>query len=111
MGLELVTLVILTLVADRKDSDQTLKKKYLDQKLTHLTSQIIKREPWSWEETHVMKVVGSNHSTLSGYFFTYLCCKNCNFCWKVPKINEKEAVDGPFFNKKQVRFSKREKHA
>ena len=29
-------------------------------------------------------------------FFTY-CCKNCNVCFKRPKINEKEAGVGPFF--------------
>ena len=34
---------------------------------------------------------------LDGHFFTYICCKNCIVCLKRPKINEKEAVVGPFF--------------
>ena len=35
-------------------------------------------------------------------FVTYICCKNCNDVYlKRPKINEKEAGVGPFFNKKQ----------
>ena len=28
--------------------------------------------------------------------FTFICCKNCIVCLKVPKINEKEAEVGPF---------------
>ena len=28
-------------------------------------------------------------------FFTYICCKNCNVCFKRPKINEKDAGVGP----------------
>ena len=32
-------------------------------------------------------------------FFTLICRKNCNdVCLKRPKLNEKEAGDGPFFN-------------
>ena len=31
-------------------------------------------------------------------FFTFICCKNCKLCLKRPKINEKEAGIGPFFN-------------
>ena len=33
-------------------------------------------------------------------FFTFICCNNCNFYLKRPKINEKEAGDGPCFLKK-----------
>ena len=40
----------------------------------------------------------SRHRILDGHFFTYICCKNCNVCLKRPKINEKEAGVGPFFN-------------
>ena len=32
--------------------------------------------------------------------FLHICCKNCIVCLKKPKINEKEAGDGPFFLKK-----------
>ena len=31
------------------------------------------------------------HGILDGYFFTYICCKNCNICLKRPKISKKEA--------------------
>ena len=34
-----------------------------------------------------MYVVGSNPSTWT--FFTFICCKNCNVCFKKTKINEK----------------------
>ena len=30
-------------------------------------------------------------------FFTFICYKNCHFCWKKTKINEKEAGVGPSF--------------
>ena len=40
----------------------------------------------------------SQHHILDGHFFTYICCKNCNVCLKRPKINEKEAGVGRFFN-------------
>ena len=33
-------------------------------------------------------------------FFTFICCNNCNFYLKRPKINKKEAGDGPCFLKK-----------
>ena len=42
----------------------------------------------------------SRHCILDGHFFTCICRKNCNVCLKRPKINEKEAVVGPFFLKK-----------
>ena len=39
----------------------------------------------------------SRHHILDAHLFTYICCKNCNdVCMKRPKINEKEAGDGPF---------------
>ena len=41
----------------------------------------------------------SQHHILHGHFLTFICCKNCNVCLKNAKINEKEAVDGPFFKK------------
>ena len=37
----------------------------------------------------------SQRRILDGHFFTFICCKNCNVCLKRPKINEKEAGDGP----------------
>ena len=41
------------------------------------------------------------HRILDGRFFTYICCKICNdVCLKRPKINEKEARVGPFFQKR-----------
>ena len=52
---------------------------------------------WSLEETHFLKVVGSNLST--GYWvdiFSHWLLENCNVCLKRPKINEKEAGDDPF---------------
>ena len=61
-------------------------------------------ESWSsgfvWEEAHVLKVVGSNPSTLYWMdIFSLICCKNCiQVCLKRPTINEKEAGDGPFKN-------------
>ena len=54
---------------------------------------------WLREETQVLKVVGSNPSAvywMDMTFFTLICCKNCIVCLKRPKINEKEAGDGPF---------------
>ena len=46
----------------------------------------------------------SRHSILDGHFFTYICCKNCNDIWlKWPKINEKEAANGPFFKNRHFR--------
>ena len=41
---------------------------------------------------------------LDGHFFTYICCKNCIVCLKRPKINEEEAVVGPFFLKTMMEF-------
>ena len=41
----------------------------------------------------------SQHHILNGHFFTYICCKNCNVRLKRSKINEKEAVVGPFLQK------------
>ena len=38
----------------------------------------------------------SRHCIWDGHFFIYICCKNCNVCLKIPKINEKEAGDSPF---------------
>ena len=37
------------------------------------------------------------HWILDGHFLTYICCKNCDVCFKRPKINEKDAGVGPFF--------------
>ena len=36
----------------------------------------------SRSEGHEFK---SQHCILDGYFFTYICCKNCNVCLKRPK--------------------------
>ena len=36
---------------------------------------------------------------LDEHYFTLICCKNCIVCLKRPKINEKEAGVGPFFEK------------
>ena len=41
----------------------------------------------------------SQHCILDGHFFTLICCKNRNVCLRRPKINEKEAGDGPFLKK------------
>ena len=41
----------------------------------------------------------SRHHILDEHFFTYICCRNYGVCLKRPKINEKEAGVGPFFNK------------
>ena len=38
-------------------------------------------------------------------FFTFICWNNCNFYLKRPKINEKEAGDGPCFFKKTVNLN------
>ena len=47
------------------------------------------------EETHVLKVVGSNPGTIywMDIFSKYICCKNCYVCLKRPK----KAGVGPFF--------------
>ena len=39
---------------------------------------------------------------LDGHFFALICCKNCIFCLKKTKINEKEAGVAPFFKKTNV---------
>ena len=45
---------------------------------------------WSWEETHIMKVVSSNPSTIYRMeLFTLICSKKIMFVSKRPKINEK----------------------
>ena len=47
------------------------------------------------------EVVGLNPCAISWMdmtFFTLICCKNCVVCLKRPKIKEKEAGDGRFFN-------------
>ena len=44
----------------------------------------------------------SRHHILDRHFFTYNCCKNCNVCLKIPKINEKEAGVGPFLKKVNI---------
>ena len=38
----------------------------------------------------------SRHQILDGHLFTFICCKNCNVCFKKTKINAKEAGVGPF---------------
>ena len=38
----------------------------------------------------------SRHCIVDGHFFTLICCKIRIVCLKRPKINEKEAEDGPF---------------
>ena len=55
---------------------------------------------WLWEETRVPKVVSSNPGTISqmDFFHIGICCKFCNVFEKT-KINEKEAVVGPFSKK------------
>ena len=40
-----------------------------------------------------------------GHFFTLICCKKIIVCLKRPKINEKEAWDGPFFKKTITQFN------
>ena len=47
---------------------------------------------WLWKETHVQKVVGSNHS--AAYWMGTIGCKNCNVCLK----RQKETGDSPFLN-------------
>ena len=47
---------------------------------------------WLWEEAHVLKIMGSNPSILHGHFSHYFAVK---LYWWRPKINEKEAGDGP----------------
>ena len=49
---------------------------------------------WLWEETHVLKVMGSNPSTCME-IFAFVCSKNCKVCLKRPKIKI-EAGDLPF---------------
>ena len=70
---------------------------------------------WLWEKTHVLKVVGSNPGAIYWMdmtFFTLICCKNCIACLKRPKINEKEAGDGPLYQKaKQIATRTRVQHS
>ena len=52
---------------------------------------------WLKEETHNQKVVSSNPGVRYWIdIFTLICCKIWNFWLKRPKINSKEAEDGPF---------------
>ena len=39
------------------------------------------------------------HRKLDGYFFTHICCLNCNFSSKRPKINDKRGRGWPIFKK------------
>ena len=42
----------------------------------------------------------SQHCTLDGHYFTFICCKNCNdVCLKRPKINDKRGRGWPIFQK------------
>ena len=41
----------------------------------------------------------SQHRTLDGYFFTFICCKSCKACLKRRKYLKKDAGVGPFFKK------------
>ena len=42
----------------------------------------------------------SQYHILDGHFFTLICCKIVlMFAWKIPKINNKEAGNGPVFKK------------
>ena len=42
----------------------------------------------------------SQHRILDGHFFTYICCKNCNYVFlKRPKINDKRGRGWPIFLK------------
>ena len=43
-------------------------------------------------------------------FFKLICCKHCIVCLKRPKINEKEAVVGPFFFKKSKQVGRSFSH-
>ena len=60
--------------------------------------------------TNVQKVLGLNHVAVYWmdvwrfFHIEKICCKNCIVCLKRPKINEKEAVVGPFFKKKLYFF-------
>ena len=62
------------------------------------------------EMTHVLEVVGSIY-WMDLTFFTLICCKNCTFCLKRLKINEKEVGVGPFFKKQFVFAVNCHKHA
>ena len=44
----------------------------------------------------------SQHHILNGHYFTFICCKKCNFCFEKTKINEEEAEDGPFLKNKVI---------
>ena len=56
---------------------------------------------WLWEETHVPKVVSSNsrHHILDGHFLHTYLFENLKWVFENTKINEEEAVVGPFFKK------------
>ena len=58
------------------------------------------RQIWSHWKRLTFRWFESRHRILDGYFFTYICCKNCyDVCLIRPKINEKEAGAGPLFKK------------
>ena len=42
------------------------------------------------------------HILYGRHFFTLICCNNCIVCLNRPKINEKEARDGPFLREECV---------
>ena len=50
----------------------------------------------SWSEGRGFE---SWHRKLDGYFFTHICCLNCNFSSKRPKINDKRGRGWPIFKK------------
>ena len=52
---------------------------------------------WLWETTRVWEVLGQIPASYTWWiFFTLIYCKHCIVCLERPKINEKEARDGPF---------------
>ena len=48
-------------------------------------------EDWWYSRGHRFE---SQHWILAGHYFTVICCKICNVCFKKPKINETEAEVG-----------------
>ena len=55
------------------------------------------KNKWLWEDTHVLKVVGSNPSTIYWMdIFSHLFVVEIVLLFEKMKINEKEAGHGPF---------------
>ena len=69
--------------ADDYDDDATTNRLLTKLESKHFNKWVGALVYWLWEETHVLKMVGLNPSTI--YWMDIFCCKNCNVCLKRQK--------------------------